>query len=309
MGVVLLTGNEPYRIKCELDRIKKEYGKFGVSEYDELTDAVYEDCGQMSLFGGKKAVVVHCDGMVESDGFLRYVEHPNQSTNLYLVASQIDRRSSVYKACKSGKCGASVVVMDKIPRETFMSMCAGMIKRRGCEVRESTLKKLYDYTGYEENANCNLFDISAVIKQMCYQAGEGGEVTPDMVETFAIAWQEAVIWQLSDVLFSGDKKELLSLGEHLLSSGENPIGMLSTLLRQFRLAYKAKVIGGSEQRLSGALGIPAYRLRKANEYSEQTISRALSALQRRVNDIKGGADAVAVFRAALCETQMLLATP
>lgn len=304
--IVLLTGNEPYKYKMELDQIKKKYGDLGVSEYDSLSDEVFEDCRMKNLFSREKAVVVYCSGLPESEGFLKYVKDPSKTTDLYLIDEQLDRRSAVFKTCMKGKYSTTMKVLNKVSKENFLLMCAGMVQRRGCKVRETTLQKLFEYTGYSENENCNLFDISFAIKQMCYQVGPGEEVTPALVEAFATPWQEAVIWQLSDVLFSGSKKELLSLAEHLLVSGENPIGMLSTLLRQFRLAYKAKIIGGSEKALSSELGVQVYRLRNVCACSEKTISEVLGLLQRYVNEIKNGAEATAVFRMALCKTWLAI---
>lgn len=304
--VSLFTGNEPYKIKCEIDRIKKEYGELGVSEYDVLTNAVYTDCLQTGLLADRKAVIVHCGGVPDTDGFVEYLKNPSQFTDLFLIDEQMDKRSAVYKACKSDKYGVVIRVMDKVSQETFVSMCMGMIKRRGFTVCETTLQRLYEYTGYAESAACNLFDISIIIKQMCYQTASGAEISPDLIEVFATPCQDAVVWELSDALFSHDGKKLLALGEQLLANGESPIAMLSALLRQFRLAYKIKQMRGSDRELSAALGVQVFRFKHVCSYREEIISQALHILQKRVNDIKGGTDAVTVFRAALCETQLLL---
>lgn len=303
--ICLLTGNEPYRIKCETDRIKKEYGDLGTQEFEALSEDVFEACGQPCLFVSKKAVIVHMSGLPDTETFMTYVKHPAAETDLYLADNGLDKRSAIFKTCKAGKYGVELRVLDKVPLDKFLAVCGGMMKRRGCVVRESTLRKLYDYTGYGVNEDCNLFDINTVIKQMCYQAGEGGEVKAEMVEQFATAYEDAVVWQLSDTLFSGDRKMLMTLGEQLLKDGENPIAMLSALLRQFRLAFKAKVIGGSEKELSKALGVQVYHLHLALSYDEKVLSKALGRVQKRVNDIKDGQEPVAVFRMALMETQAL----
>lgn len=304
--ICLLTGNEPYRIKCELDRIKKEYGDLGTQEFEVLSDTVFEACGQPCLFVPKKAVIAHVSGLVDAEAFMAYLKHPAAGTDLFLVDDGLDKRSSVFKACKDGKYGVEMRMLDKVPLEKFLSVCGGMVQRRGSVVRESTLRKLYDYTGYGVSEECNLFDINIVIKQMCYQAGDGGEVTAEMVEQFATPFEDAVVWQLSETLFSGDKKALLTLGEQLLKDGENPIAMLSALLRQFRLAFKAKVVGGSEKELSKALGVQAFHLRQALAYDEKVLSEALGRVQKRVNDIKNGQEPTAVFRMTLVETLLLL---
>lgn len=304
--ICLLTGNEPYRIKCEIDRVKKEYGDLGTLEFEALSDAVFDACGQACLFVQKKAVIAHVSGLPESEPFMAYLKNPVAGTNLFLVDEGLDKRSAIYKTCKDGKHGVQMRVLDKVPMEKFIDMCGKMVERRGCGVWVSTLRKLYHYTGYGVNEECNLFDINILIKQMCYQAGEGGDVTAEMVEQFATPYEDAVIWQLSETLFSGDKKALLSLGEQLIKDGENPIAMLSALLRQFRLAFKAKVIGGSEKELSKALGIQAYHLRQALTYDEKVLSEALGRVQKRVNDIKNGQEPTAVFRMTLVETLFLL---
>lgn len=304
--ITLIMGNEPYRVKCELDRIKKEYGSLGVSEHEGLSMAVYEDCMQVSLFSQKKAVIVKCAGVPDTEGFLQYLKHPSAYTDLYLINDGMDKRSSVYKSCMNKSHGVIVKKLDKVSKDSFIKLCEGMIKKKGRLVQRCTLERLYEYTGYAESDESNLFEISIVIKQMCCQTETGSEIAPELVEVFATPCQNAVVWELSDALFSNDSQRLLSLGERLLTAGESPIAMLSALIRQFRLAYKMKVIGGTGASLSNALGVQTYRLQKVCMYQEGVICRVLHTLQNRVNDIKNGYDAVAVFRLALRETELML---
>ena len=115
-------------------------------------------------------------------------------------------------------------------------------------------------------------------------------ITKEAVDTFVIESNTSKTFALTKELLKRNDKKLFMLAKHFIDDKENPIGMLSLLLRSFRLAYKASLYYGdkNDAEISKLLGVPAYQFKEAAEYAPEQISNVLDLIQSGVSEIKTG---------------------
>ena len=77
------------------------------------------------------------------------------------------------------------------------------------------------------------------LERLALWAGEGGEVSASDLEQMVADTSEAAVWSLSDALLEGDAATALSLGERLISQGENVTGLIYGLASRLRAACAA----------------------------------------------------------------------
>jgi DNA polymerase-3 subunit delta len=77
------------------------------------------------------------------------------------------------------------------------------------------------------------------LERLALWAGEGGEVGREDLEAMIADTSEAAVWTLSDALLGGDAAKALSIGERLISQGENVTGLIYGLASRLRQACSA----------------------------------------------------------------------
>jgi DNA polymerase-3 subunit delta len=77
------------------------------------------------------------------------------------------------------------------------------------------------------------------LERLALWAGEGGAVGREDLEAMIADTSEAAVWTLSDALLEGDAAKALSIGERLISQGENVTGLIYGLASRLRQACSA----------------------------------------------------------------------
>ena len=86
----------------------------------------------------------------------------------------------------------------------------------------------------------DLREIANELEKLCLYVGKRTEIHHTDVATICSASRQAVIWELTDSLGSRHLTKSLAALDNLLSTGEEPIGVLMMLVSQFRLILLAK---------------------------------------------------------------------
>ena len=153
-------------------------------------------------------------------------------------------------------------------------------------MEDSVIDYFIKYIGYEIDETVSLYTVNIAVKQLCYSAKE---ITEDDVRALITPSVQVQIWELSNFLLDLDGPALYSHVTKLFDEKENGIGMLSLLLRSFRLAYKASLLKGrSDYEISKILGVKPFQFKAAMKFTPQQISEILTILQQGVNSIKDG---------------------
>lgn len=297
----VLYGNEPYLIRCEIEKAKASVDDMNFSEFDELSDNVYELAFQYPFMTNKQVLVVSLEKLPDND-FVDRLKNIPSFTELYLLPSKVDKRTGVYK--KLNKMGV-LQEINKLDNGHFLKLCSQFIQREGSSISDEVLRYFSKYIGYADDEEVTLFSVEIAIKQLCHSSKE---INIDDIHSLVKRTTNQKTWELSSVLLSLDGKKLYKLSNQFLSERESPIGMLSLLLRTFRLAYKASLLKGEKpKQIEEHIGVPIYQFKDALRFRPETLSKVMDILQQGVNRIKGGcAEPEVVFRATLGQVYLEL---
>lgn len=126
-----------------------------------------------------------------------------------------------------------------------------------------------------------------IVKLVTY-AGPGRAVTADDVAQLVPYVQQAVVFDLVDALGRREGRQAALLLHRLLDAGENPMGILAMVVRQFRLIILAKDLSGrgeNAESIARLLGIHPFVVRKVVAQSGYFSSAQLEQVYRYLLDL------------------------
>lgn len=301
--IYLLYGKEPYCIKNEIKKLTKANEPLGVVYFDELNDDVFAECSMYNMFTPSKSVVVELEKLPSQDGFLKYAKKPVSTTDLIITVENLDKRSGIVKKIQSMPEGV-VKEFSKVDEQTFCKLVNKLASSLGSTFDKGMDQYLYQYSGYAIDDNVNLYGINIAVKQLCFAAT--GTITKDIIESLVEKSETVKSFELTKILMEGNSKKLFEVAQHLLDEKENPIAMLSLILRTFRLYYKCSILEGKTESKAKLIGVPAYQLAGAYKYETKVVSSVMDELQGGVNAIKSGGDQKVIFKMTLAKCCLIL---
>lgn len=292
----VLYGPEPYLVNEKMREITKDIDDMNVAHFDELTSAVFQTAQQYPFLASRQAIVVDIDKLGACEELLS-AKIP-EFTDFIVCPKVVDERTKVFKALKKAGC---VDECKKMDLQSLKKAIREKVRERGCSISDEMIENFVQHIGYFVDENVSLYTINIALKQLCFGTAE---ISMDDIVALVPRSVNVKMWELSTVLMDLDAKKLYQMAEHLLDEKESGIGMLSLLLRSFRLAYKAtlcKRMNLKENEIAKKLGVPAYQYKSAMRSSPEQISKALDLLQGGVNRIKSGIPERVVFPQTLAE--------
>lgn len=223
----------------------------------------------------------------KAEALLAYLQNPSPTTCLvFTIKGKADKRKKLYTALK--KQGALV---------EFSSMgdgeCAQWAQRSlramGKEMDGQTAAKLVFTVGRD----------AALLKQemdkLYNYAGERVQLTPEDIEAVCTKSLECTVFQLVDAQVAGKNDVAFRLLSDMERNGEDSIGILAMLLRQYRILYHMRCLleeGVSQASQASLLGIPPFTLgrtqQQARLYPKENLKAAYDYLLRLEFQLKSG---------------------
>lgn len=205
-----------------------------------------------------------------------YLDAPNESTSLVLVADKPNFNFKFYKNLKAKKLA---VGFDAPQRRDLASWVVDAVERRGRRMAISTARNLIEQVGTDLN------ELDSEIEKLSLYAYDREMIEPQDVRAAARVGNTANIFELGDAVGSQRPGQAISALEELLGESD-PIPVLAMLIRHFRLLLKAKILLEERARESDAakaLGVPSFVVRKylgqARNLHMQEIRKGLAHLQ------------------------------
>lgn len=254
----------------------------------ELTEADMIDLGATSMFGGGRVLVVRgAADLAEDlrDALLAYVAHPLDDVVLVVVHSGVVKNRKLVDAMK--KAGARVMPAAKItrPRDRHDFVIAE-IRRLGGRMTDEAVRALLDAVGGD------LREIAAVCDQLV--ADTAGVIDESAVARYHRGRAEASGFAVADAAVAGDLAGALTLLRQALEGGTAPVLVTSAIAGGLRdLARVSAVGGGSKWDVAKALGMPDWKVeraqRAARSWSDAGLARAIRAVAVADAGVKGAA--------------------
>lgn len=194
---------------------------------------IIESAQTLPFLTERRVVVVHRAERLQTDQAARvmlpYLESPNESTVLLLVAQDIDRRSKFYKACEKG---GEVVECGLLQEREAVAWAREEFTRRGKEPVPAALTFLIERTGR------GLSEVTNAIEMVSNFVGpEEKTITEEAVAEACTDAHEDLVWDMTDAIARSDPREALRVLRRILDPGKNEFQILGSINWLLRQAY------------------------------------------------------------------------
>ncbi len=270
-NVYLLYGEEAYLKKQYKDRMTKAM----LPDGDTMNYAYYEGKGinpaeiidlaeTMPFFAGRRLIVVENSNFFKSAApeLADYMKNIPETTCFLFVENEVDKRGKMYKAVKEK---GRIVEMGRQDEKTLLYWIAGMVKKEGRQIKESTARYLVSKTGTDmENLEKELEKLfSYTMPDMHGSVSEGtaareggdrreagnagneekdekAEITVEDIDAICTTQISNKIFDMIEAVAAKQQKKALNYYYDLLALKEPPMRILYLLARQFRLLLQVK---------------------------------------------------------------------
>ena len=285
--VKLICGEETYLLDktLEADIAGIEMPEMNVTKFDDEYDikTVERLCFTEPFLSDRRAVVLRLLELKADDELKKLIGKIPDDVTFIIAADKVDKRSALYKAFKK-----SVFECGKPDTNKVYDLVRRVIEKEGCRAEREAVEEMVKRLNYYDDSAINLYSVVGMARQLC----QSGDITLSLVRAMLPESTAGKAWNLLRLICERRMAEAFSLLNFLLDSGESAIGVLSLILRGFRLAWK------------DAAGVPVegnlrYQYAPAAVFSAKKLVRAQEALETAVERLKSGAEAGAMSRLAL----------
>ncbi len=302
-GVYLFEGAEEYIKQQALRRLCEKLLPAGMEQMnltelaDPEADALIAAAETLPFLGDKRVVVVRDLDLLTSgrkqenekkaEAVLEYVGRACPSTCLvFYVKGKADGRKKLYAQLK--KQGA-IVEFHPMDDGECAAWAQRTLKAQGRQMDGETAAKLVFTVGRD----------AALLKQemdkLASFAGDRERITPEDIDAVCTKSLECTVFQMVDAQVAGRYGEAFRLLSGMVRGGEDRIGILAMLLRQYRILYHMRCLleeKTPQQTQAGLLGIPPFAVARtqgqARRYEKERLKAAYDALLAMEYKIKTG---------------------
>ena len=276
MNKMLVFGEEPFQI----DKYRKEIRKkvkvpeLDLLETSEFTENEKQFLSQYSLFGDEKVFIYRVRNMKECAELVEYITDRKNSVSVYIFCDEVDKRSKVYKAFKKEE----ILEFNKLSHDLLEKTIVQYVKKNGSAITKEAYNTFLQYVNYYSEES-NLYDVLHALERLCVAK----EITKETVEKIVLDRETEDIYSLIQLISEHNHERAQHQANLILENQKNNvIGVLSLLLRSYRLAYKMRVCNVSLKELGVQYRTFVPRL------SAEECHQAMNIIDDAVNKIKQG---------------------
>lgn len=303
----LLIGKEAFLLQETVQLIMDaalmdEEKDFNLSIYDmEETsiETAIEDAETLPFMGEKRVVIIKNPNFLTSEKKKEKIEHridkleqymnsPAPYTILVFLApyEKLDERKKITKLIKKQ---SVVIEMAALSDQDTIKWIMDMAEQEGVYLSKEAIEELIVLTAGD------LMIMYQEMKKLSTYVGEGGTITPDIVNLLVARSLEQNIFDLIDNVIHKRSKEALRIFYDLLKNNEEPIKILSLLVNQFRLILHVKELsntGYGQQQIASTVKVHPFRvklaLQQARLFKAEELARILMELAEADYEMKTG---------------------
>ena len=259
--IYLLYGEERYLRRQYRDRLKgalcQEGDTMNVHFYegkDVNVGEVIDLAETLPFFADRRVIFVENSGLFKSGGekMAEYLSAPNDTTLFVFTESEVDKRSKLYKTVQSGGCVVEFAVQDE---NTLKRWIAGVLKKEGKRIAESTVNLFMQKTGTDMD---NIY--MELEKLICY-CMERDVVEASDVEAVCTIRISNHIFDMINAIADRQIQNALKLYYDLLALKEPPMRILFLLARQCNMLLQVKEMkakGFDNKAIGSKIGLPPF---------------------------------------------------
>lgn len=288
--IKLYYGSETAKIRQIKKGIIKScrYPEMDLLIRDSFDEEVAEFTEVVSLLGGNRVVIVELNALTATEPLMRLIKRGTDA-QVYIIARTVDSRTQVYKQLK-----ADAVELNKLTRDELHRCIRHDV---GTDtLSDECLDYLIDISGYKSDDTVTYDTLCIYIRQLRFLNRQISADDIAMVVQHENPWQ---IWNLFNFLAQNDMTAFFAEYSRI---SDNRIGLISAMLRNARLGYKASLCRTArmtEAEISGKLNAPAASFAYSKGVPLDVLCNMIDTLQTAVNAIKAGSDAELITVSAI----------
>jgi len=238
MDVNIIIGNEPYLADYKKRKLTGNLNlpELNLAAFSEFTTEVVEFLITCPIGDSVKVAVVKIQDLaeLENEAFQDYLHNPCPSGRLIIVARNYNAKSQIYIRLK--KMSLLIYCEKEKSTERVKKILQQELGRLGASMDAQVMQLFLEKENYFNIEEINLYNLVQDLRNVVsYSAGK--HVTVTDVEKIVEGNDEEKVFQVARFLINRDINNLKKQAAIL---SYNAIGTLFALLREFRIAYKAK---------------------------------------------------------------------
>jgi DNA polymerase-3 subunit delta len=192
-----------------------------------------------------------------------YLESPAPFTVLVLEAEKLDERTRLFKLLSSKVIVVTCELTGELPERVGQAavIAVEMAREIGVKLDREAAQCLAEWT------NAGLARIRTELEKLLAYAGDRAVTRAD-VEALVVSDQRYSVWQLSEMLATGDRTKAMVFLESLLREGEQPVGIVGAMAWMFRKLIEVQELP------RGATPWDAARLGMRRDTAEMALKQA-----------------------------------
>lgn len=295
--IYICYGTEAYIMNEFIERlleqlVEPEHREMAIVRFDTAEtqiDSIIEEAETLPFLVPSKIILVR-DSVLFASGkessrvehrperLLTYLGQPVETTVLVFTVphEKLDERKKLVKSAKSSD---FTIAFTPLQPEELLQWLLKRVGSQGRSMDKQTAEELLRRMGTD------MHSLAAEVDKLCLHAGVGGTVTVESVASLVAMATEQNVFKLTEELAALRTAEVLNLYYDLLKQREEPIKLMSLLVRQFRNMLYVKELssqGYSPQQMASQLGLHPYAVKitgeQARKFSPERLARLLSEL-------------------------------
>ena len=297
-GVYLFEGEEEHLKDDALSALRKAILPEGLEELNEAVmddpaaDAVIAAAETLPFLADQRLLILRdCAGLAGrsegDDRLCEYIAHaPDSAVIVFFQRGKADKRKKLFNALKKA---GTIVSFDRLKDAELTAWIQGECKAQGKECSRQTATLLAFTTGTDAAL------LTTEIGKLCAHAGDRPAITDEDVRLLATRSIECTVFEMVDAVVAGKQGLAFRLMRDMLTAGEERLGILAMLLRQYRLIQHVKIMQyekKSPQDIRMNLGVPSFAadrcMQQARGYTGGQVRRAVEICLDTEYRIKSG---------------------
>jgi DNA polymerase III subunit delta len=223
------------------------------------------------------------------DALTAYLENPAPFTVLVLEAEQLDARMRLFKVLSEKMIVVNCELDGELDaRIAVAAMMAGeMARDLAIQLDPAAAQSL------AERTNAGLAQMRTELEKLSSYAG-ARKITKNDVEELVVSDQRYSVWQLSEMLATGDRARAMLFLESLLREGEQPVQIVGAMAWMFRKLLEVQDLPrGAGPWEAARLGMrkdtAEMAMKHASRIAREQLTSGLVALAEADSRLKSGA--------------------
>ncbi len=237
---------------------------------DTTISTAVEDAISVPFFGERRLVIVNrpffLTGMrvkskleQNTDDFLDYLQHPEESTVMVIFApyDKLDSRKKVTKALKKV---ATTIEIGNLRESEIKKLVTDKISDQGFSINSDALDRMVELTGGK------LTSMMSDLPKLILYNNETKIIDVESVNGLVSRSMEQNVFDLVNSVLRKDPKQSMDIYHQLLLENDEPIRINAVLIQQFRLLLQVMILqkhGYAQGNLASTLKVHPYRIKLA----------------------------------------------